>query len=36
MKGSLRALGLGVLYAALVLALLLLGRAGRSFIYQGF
>jgi hypothetical protein len=34
--GALRAVGLGLLYAVLVVALLLLGRAGTSFIYQGF
>ena len=33
---ALRAIALGVLYAALVVALLLFGRAGTSFIYQGF
>lgn len=32
----LRALGLGAAYAALVVALLLLARAGAGFIYQGF
>jgi hypothetical protein len=31
-----RALGLGVLYAAIVVALLLFGRLGAGFIYQGF
>ncbi|MBU6283305.1 hypothetical protein KGQ64_13760 [bacterium] len=30
------ALALGVVYAALVVALLLLARAGAGFIYQGF
>ncbi len=34
--GWARALGAGVLYAALVVALLLLARAGAGFIYQGF
>lgn len=33
---ALRAVALGVFYAALVLALLLLGRVGKGFIYQGF
>ena len=33
---ALRAAALGVLYTAVVLALLLLGRVGKGFIYQGF
>ncbi len=32
----LRALGWGLLYAALVVALVILGRTGQGFIYQGF
>ncbi|MFM7737464.1 MAG: hypothetical protein ACKPBU_15975 [Alphaproteobacteria bacterium] len=34
--GWARAIGLGVFYAVLVVALLLLARAGTGFIYQGF
>jgi len=34
--GWARALALGTLWSALVVALLLLARAGTGFIYQGF
>lgn len=34
--GFVRAFALGILYAALVVAMLLLARAGAGFIYQGF
>lgn len=34
--GAARALAIGIGWAVLVVALLLLANAGRSFIYQGF
>ena len=33
---ALRALGWGVAYAAILVAVVVLGRAGQGFIYQGF
>ena len=33
---ALEGVGLGVVYAAVVVALLLLARVGKGFIYQGF